>query len=37
MYHVTVDITGSEVRTGDIAKVNVNPTYVDSKTRREYV
>ena len=37
MYHVTVDITGSDVRIGDIAKVNINPTYVDSKTRREYV
>lgn len=37
MYHVTVDITGSDVKIGDIAKVNINPTYVDSKTRREYV
>lgn len=37
MYHVTVDITGSNVEIGDIAKVNINPTYVDSKTRREYV
>lgn len=37
MYHVTVDITGSDVKIGDIAKVNINPIYVDSKTRREYV
>ena len=37
MYHVTVDITGSDVKIGDIAKVNINPIYVDSKTRREYI
>lgn len=36
MYHVTVDITGSDVKIGDIAKVNINPIYVDSKIRREY-
>ena len=37
MYHVTVDITGSDVKIGDIVKLNINPIYVDSKTRREYV
>lgn len=37
MYHVTVDITGCDVKVGDIAKIQVNPVYVDSKTRREYV
>lgn len=37
MYHVTVDITGSDVKIGDIAKVNINPIYVDSKIRREYI
>lgn len=37
MYHVTVDITGSDVKIGDTAKLEVNPAYVDSKVRREYV
>lgn len=37
MYHVTVDITGSDVKIGDIAKVEINPSYIDSKVRREYV
>lgn len=37
MYHVTVDITGSDVKIGDIAKVEINPSYVDSNVRREYV
>lgn len=37
MYHITVNITGSNVKIGDIAKINVNPLYVDSKVRREYI
>lgn len=37
MYHVTVDITSSDIKIGDIAKAKINPSYVDSKVRREYV
>lgn len=36
MYHVTVDITGKNVKINDEAKLDVNPIYVDSKIRREY-
>lgn len=37
MYHVTVDITGSDIKCGDVVKVDVSPAYVDSEIRREYV
>ena len=36
-YHVAVDITGSNVKLGDIAYFDVNPLNVDSKLRREYI
>ena len=36
MYHVTVDITGKDVKINDEVKLEVNPMYVDSKIRREY-
>ena len=36
MYHVTVDITGKDVKINDEVRLEVNPMYVDSKIRREY-
>jgi len=36
-YHVAIDITGSNVKLGDIAYFDVSPLNVDSKLRREYI
>lgn len=36
MFHVSVDITGKDVKIGDEVKLNVSPFYVDSTIRREY-
>ena len=36
MYHVTVDITGKDVKINDEVRLEINPMYVDSKIRREY-
>ena len=36
MYHVTVDITGEDLKIGAIVKMNANPLYVDSSVRRLY-
>ena len=37
MYHMAIDITGSDIKLNDIAYLSVNPFYVDSKIRRIYV
>ena len=37
MYHIIVDITGSDVKIGDSVLLNVNPVYIDSSVRREYI
>lgn len=37
MYHITVDITGKDIAIGSSAKLNVNPIFVDSSIRREYI
>ena len=36
MYHVTVDITGKDIKINDEVKLDVNPIFVDRRIRREY-
>lgn len=36
MYHITVDITGKNVKINDEVKLDVNPIFIDSRIRREY-
>ena len=37
MYHITVDITNSDVKIGDEVMLNISPLYIDSNVRREYI
>lgn len=37
MYHIAVDITGSDIEINDEVKIEINPIYVDSKVRREWI
>ena len=37
MYHVSVDVTGKNVKINDEAIFNVSPFYVDSNIRREFI
>ena len=37
MYNIIADITGKDIKTNDEALLNVNPCYVDSNIRREYI
>lgn len=36
MYHITIDVTNSNVKIGDEVILDVSPLYVDSNIRREY-
>ena len=36
MYHISVDVTGKNVKLGDEVILNVNPIFVDNRIRREY-
>ena len=37
MYHIAIDITGSNVKINDIVYLDINPLDVDGKIEREYV
>ena len=36
-YHITVDITNKEVTIGDTVKIEINPKFINSDIRREYI
>ncbi len=36
MYHVIVDVTRSDIKSGDIAELEINPVYIDRAINREY-
>lgn len=37
MYHTIVDVTGGDVKAGDIATMEVNPLYISKDIKREYI
>ena len=37
MYHTIVDVTGSNIKSGEIAELEVNPLYIGKEIRREYI
>ncbi len=37
MYHLAIDITGSDIKVNDFVYLDVNPLHVDGKIRREYI
>lgn len=37
MYHMAIDVTNSNVKIGDSVYLDINPLYIDSKLRREYI
>lgn len=36
MYHTVVDVTGGDVKAGDIACLEVNPLYISKDIQRTY-
>ena len=36
MYHITVEVTGKDVKIGDEVKLNVSPIFIQNTIRREY-
>ena len=36
-YHMICDITGKDIKVGDNVRIEVNPKFVDSSLRREYI
>ena len=37
MYHMAIDITGTDIKINDLVYLDINPLDVDSKIRREYI
>jgi len=37
MYHLAIDITGSDIKLNDFVYLDINPLHVDNKIEREYV
>lgn len=37
MYHMAIDITGTNIKVNDMVYLDINPLHVDSKIRREYL
>ena len=37
MYHIAIDITGSNIKINDLVYLDVNPLHVDGRIRREYI
>ena len=37
MYHLAIDITGTDIKVNDFVYLDINPLHVDSKIEREYV
>lgn len=37
MYHLAIDVTGTNIKIGDLVYLDINPIHVDSKVRREYI
>ena len=37
MYHLAIDITGSNIKVNDFVYLDINPLHVDGKIRREYI
>jgi len=37
MYHLAIDITGTDIKVNDYVYLDINPLHVDSKIEREYV
>jgi len=36
MYHTIVDVTGGDVKVGDIAYLEINPLYISKDIKRTY-
>lgn len=36
MYHITADVTNSNIKIGDEVILDISPLYIDSNIRREY-
>ena len=36
MYNIVLDITNTDIKIGDVVKININPILIDSSIRREY-
>jgi len=37
MYHLEIDVTGSDVKLNDAVTLPINPLYVDRQIERKYI